>query len=813
MDTATQLPPASRARWITLAALAVIVLAGYLAYRDSFSGPFVWDDISAIPDNPTLRSWSTALHPPVLAGEGGRPLLNLSFALNYAAGGTQVGGYHLVNLLIHLAAACVLFGLVGRTLMRPRLRDRFGRDAPWLALTVALLWVVHPLQTESVTFVSERAESLMGLFYLLTLYSFARALDSPRPGAWLALSVAACWLGALSKEVMATAPLLVLLYDRTFAAGSFGRALRRRGAYYAGLAGIWALLALLMTGTADRGVGFGRGVSPWTYLLTSCRSIILYLKLAFWPHPLVFFYGTAELHGLAEAAPYAAAVAALAAATFAALRWRPAIGFGAAWIFLIVAPTTSFIPIVGQPMAENRFYLPLAGVIALVLLGLHSIAGRRSLALALAVLPLAWLTTNRNRDYGSAVRLWSDTAKKVPADAEVRRNLGLALMATPGRIEEAIAELRMVLRLRPNVQASTELGWALALAPGGLQAGIAEVRAGLRVAPDNALAHDALGMLLTQAGRPEAAIREFEASVRDQPDLAEARNNLANALAADPAKSREAEAEYRTALRIKPYYADAHRGLGALLLREPGRLPEAIAELRTAIALQPDSAAAYTDLGWALANTPGNLERAIAEVRTGLRRDGRDPFAHNTLGMLLQRNGQLAEAKAEFETALRLKPDFAAAHLNLAGALARDPASAGRAESEYRAAVEAQPDYFAAYREWGKALIDRGRYAEAASVYERAVALDPASAVAHDGFGISLARTGRYPEAVAQFRAALRLEPSYSSARLALGLTLAQMNRTAEASAEFRTILANPADPNAPAARRFMALVGRAPAP
>ena len=136
--------------------------------------------------------------------------MNLTLAANYALGGTNVWGYHAFNLAIHVLAALTLYGIVRRTLLRPGLWERFGASAEWVALAVAAVWTVHPLQTESVTYIIQRCESMMGLFYLLTLYSFIRAVESPRPVRWQVVTVAACLLGMGTKEVMATAPLLVL---------------------------------------------------------------------------------------------------------------------------------------------------------------------------------------------------------------------------------------------------------------------------------------------------------------------------------------------------------------------------------------------------------------------------------------------------------------------------------------------------------------------------------------------------------------------------------------------------------------------------
>jgi protein O-mannosyl-transferase len=155
----------------------LVVAAGLLAYHNSFTGPFILDDVLSIPDNPTIRHlWpiSQVLSPPALAGVGGRPVVNLSLAINYAFDGTEVWGYHALNLAIHILAGLTLFGIVRRTLLQPMLRGRFGAVADGLAMATAVIWVVHPLQTEAVTYLSQRAESLMGLFYLLTLYCFIR---------------------------------------------------------------------------------------------------------------------------------------------------------------------------------------------------------------------------------------------------------------------------------------------------------------------------------------------------------------------------------------------------------------------------------------------------------------------------------------------------------------------------------------------------------------------------------------------------------------------------------------------------------------
>ena len=385
---------------------AIIVAATIAAYHNSFSVPFVFDDGPAIVENSTLRHlWPpwTALSPP--HGQGltveGRPLLNFSLALNYAIGGTSSQGYHVVNLIIHALAALTLFGLVRRTLSA--LNSQLSTS---VALATALLWAVHPLQTESVTYVVQRTESLMGLLYLLTLYAFVRG--------WFAVSLAACLLGMATKEVMVSAPLMVLLYDRTFVAGSFRAAWRQRGKFHLGLASTWIVLGLLVLGAGNRGgtIGASAGVTWWQYAMCQSRAVIHYLQLALWPDPLIFDYGP-DFVMLREIAPYALLFGALLALTAFALWRRPALGFLGAWFFVILAPTSSVVGGTRQMLAEHRMYLSLAAVVVLVVLGAHTWLGRRAgwwfAALAVA---LGTTTIRRNHDYRSELALYTDTVAK-----------------------------------------------------------------------------------------------------------------------------------------------------------------------------------------------------------------------------------------------------------------------------------------------------------------------------------------------------------------------------------------------------------------
>jgi protein O-mannosyl-transferase len=376
-----------RARRDGVIAVVALLLAVLTAYANSFSVPFLFDDWFTILHNPKLRQlwpiWD-AFSPPEFSGVGGRPVANLSFVLNYAISGESVRGFHAGNLVVHFAAGLALFGLVRRTLKKiERKRALTGEEnarataASYVALLVAALWTLQPLQTQSVTYVSQRTESLMGLFYFLTLYAFARATEPSAWRGWFVVSVASCFAGMATKEGMATAPVMVLLYDWVFVTGSIRAAWQQRWKIFAAFAASWVLLAMLTRGLSGRGVGFGHGMSPWDYLLIEFRAIVRYFALSIWPSPLVFDYGV----DLAASAGVVLLCAVLVTAfglvsVIALVRWPPW-GFLGVWFWLTLAPTSSVVPLPLQPISENRVYVSSAAVIVALVLAVHASAGRR----------------------------------------------------------------------------------------------------------------------------------------------------------------------------------------------------------------------------------------------------------------------------------------------------------------------------------------------------------------------------------------------------------------------------------------------------
>jgi len=594
--------PREETAWLPL----LVIMAGTTVYLNSFSGVFLFDDTRNILENPTLHTLWPLMR--ILTGSVRlRPVTDFSFALNYVLGGPRPFGFHAANVAIHLLAALTLYGLIRRTLAGGRLGTRSGAAAPWLALAVALLWVIHPLQTASVTYIVQRAESLMGLWYLLMLYSVSRGAASPRPRRWSVIAVTACALGMASKSVMVTAPIAALLFDRACIAGSFRAAWRLRRGLHLGLATTWVIpvaLAALVPPETRQTYGFSMtDVTPLAYALTQPAVIFHYLKLAVWPHPLVLDYAWPLVKDAGQALPALLAVGGLGLATLWAWRRAPALGFLGAAFFLILAPSSSIFPLVDIAF-EHRMYVPLACVITLLVFGawrlghwlIPSAQARRGLAAALlmaVVATLGALTVRRNADYRSEMGMWRDVIAKRPTNPRARAHIG-DLLVREGKLGEAVAAYRAAIRLKP----------------------------------DYAEVYNNLGLALERQGQIADAAIAYAEGIRLRPTYPQMHANLARVLD-QQGKPAEAVAAYLEALRLAPNHAEAHAGVGALLA-EQGKLSEAASHLTEAIRLNPS-----------------------------------DGQAHHNLGVVLTRQGRMSEATAQFEAALRMRPDDAEARRDL----------------------------------------------------------------------------------------------------------------------------------------------------
>lgn len=660
-----------RVRWGAL----IILLAGIAAYSNSFHGPFILDDHAAVVDNPTIRTlWppGQALSPRAgTAAVEGRPIVNLSLAINYAIGGLDVRGYHATNLAIHLLAGLVLFGVLRRTLSRLRAAPsaeaaagvapgpphhgtqadtgrarRHPRRAAWLfqwtasegalsrhataiAFTVALLWTLHPLQTESVTYIVQRAEALGGLTYLFALYAVLRGEDSSHPRWWYLASVAACAIGAGCKEILLTAPLVVLLFDRIFLSSSWRQVLGKSGVFYLGLAASWVILGILKVtqhGVYVEGMPQTEQIrptfdllwqpaallnylrvklwadvtcTPWTYLITQPGVILHYLRLALWPDQLCLSYNWPFAPNLAAVWPQAAALTALLALTAWALLRHPRWGFLGFWFFIILTPSSSILPIQDAAF-EHRLYLPLAAVLLAIVIPVALLAAphpraRRALAIlaAAAALALGTRTYLRNHDYRSAVAIWGNVLRQRPDNPAALHGRGAAY-ANLGQYDLALQDLHALLALEPG----------------------------------NADAHASLADVFLHLGDPDAALRHFAEAVR-----------------------------------IRPGTFNAQVGLANLLLMD-GQIDAALERARIAAQMRPDRPEGHSALGIALC-TQGRIAEGLPHLQEAARLNPRNAETRNNLGRAFALLGRLPEAEAELAEAVRLKPGYADAIRNL----------------------------------------------------------------------------------------------------------------------------------------------------
>lgn len=660
-------------RWLPL----LLVVAGAVVYLNSFDGVFLMDDDTYIVQNERIRQlWSPG---ELLSGR--RPLVDLTLALNFARHGFEVSEYHAVNLLVHVLAAMTLYGVVRRTAVQRVLPEEGERSAAWLALAVALIWLVHPLLTQSVTYIIQRSESLMGLFYLLTLYCVIRGDQARHSAGWYGAAVGCCALGAASKAVIVTAPLIVLLYDRRFMAPSWGELVRRRWGLYLGLA-IAAVGVLLATGVAwgvlnpefrpQTNVGFGyKGVTPWEYLKTQPGVILRYLRLSVWPDPLCFHYEWPVAEGWAFLLPFLA-VLALIGGTVVALFRVPWLGFTLAWTLVILIPTSSFIPI--RDLAfEHRMYLSLAGVVVVfvgsghaLLLFLSQQAGvwfsLRRLVAVIAVVGIAMVlglqTIHRNATYHSTFAMWSDVAEQRPKNFLAQCALGKAYRDQDNN-EMAIAHYRESLRLKPDYDR----------------------------------AHYNLGLTLYAEGEKSEAIEHYQKANELNPEWVQPLYSLGVAFD-ERGDAEQARAYYAEAVRVDPRHAKAHTNLGTQLYRVD-RIDEAIEVLLRARELDPGDPLAHYNLGLAF-HRKGRVDEAIASFEVALRLNAGNKqlamAAQQNLGNALMGQGRLEEAKRAYQAAIRAEPNYHAAHYRL-GVVFAQQGEAKQAEIQFRLALQLKPDY------------------------------------------------------------------------------------------------------------------------
>ncbi len=638
----------------------ILVAAAILAYANSFSAPFILDDSRVITGNPNIHTlwppWK-AIYVPT------RWVADLSFAVNLAVSGFTPADFRMTNILAHILAGLFLYGIVRRTLRLPRFGNRFEQSADGLAFATALLWTVHPLQTGCVTYIAQRIEALMGLFFLAALYCFTRSVTSPHPRRWANATIALVAVGMGTKEVMATAPVMIFVYDGLLVSPSWAEALRRRWKLHLALfltIGIFALLFLVGLGMAvEQNVTLlGRTVSPWRYLLTQTEVITHYLRLSFVPTQLCLSYRWPIATGLAQVWPTACFISALGLTTLAGLIMRKAWSFPLVWFFVILAPTSSILPIADAAF-DHRMYLPVAGILALVLIAGYSgvqhlspLRGRPQIMIAACLIPVlatvvwfASLTATRNRDYLSEETMWLDVVKKRPSSCRGYVALS-AVLIRQGQDVDAIHFLNKALTLMPDLstQSRIAIGRHQELDP---------------TVPilEYATAHSLLGAAYLNSGNTNESISHLRESLRVDPTRPTPYLNMGR-IAMAQKKYPEALSWLKCAHAYRPADQDTLCVMASVYAIQEN-WPKAIEHFETVLKLNPTVGFARAQLAWMLATCPDagfrNGQRAV-ELALPLisMTHGSSARAQDILAAAYAEAGKYDQAILHAETAMQL---------------------------------------------------------------------------------------------------------------------------------------------------------------
>ncbi len=663
------LPSSWRHDWLFGFLLVAVTL---IACQPLWHAGFIWDDDVYLTGNPLLtapdglrRIWFLHDSPSQYF-----PLTYTTFYMERALWGLNPTGYHLVNLLLHAANAL----LVWRVLTRLRV------PGAWLA---AAIFALHPVQVESVAWITERKNVLMGFFFLLTLWSWIKFIDHqnqrPLRFYFLALVFYALALSAKTTACTLSAALLLILWLKKMPIN------RRRLAQVAPFVAMGIGMGLLTVwwerhhqGTEGKLFAIG----PVERVLIASRALWFYAGKLLWPAHLTFSYPRWTISASdPRAYGWVLATAALGAVIWRARRWvGRSVEVAAVFFAATLSPVLGFIMLytfLYSFVADHYQYLACIGPIALAATGIKIGLGRvaagkpfleRVLCMAL-LMTLGTLTWKQCGMYANAETLWQTTLRLNPDSWMAHDNLGDSFFQQ-GQLDSAIAQFQKAVEIKPDDEvAHDDLGNCF-LQQGRLDEAITQYQKALAIKPDFALAHNCLGVVFLQQGRTDEAMAQFQKAVDIKPDFAEAHNDLGNSFF-QQGRMDEAIAQYQKAVGIKPDFAKAHDNLGLALLKK-GKVGEAIARFQKALQLEPSDAMVQNNLAWLLATSPqaslrnGNKAVELARQANALT-GGTNPLNLGTLAAALAETGRFSEAVETAQHALRLAN--AQANTNLAGQL------------------------------------------------------------------------------------------------------------------------------------------------
>ena len=729
-----------------LLVMAILACLAILLYFNSFKVPWQFDDRPNIVDNPgvhlhTLSSERLLRIITSSYSESLRFFSYFTFALNFYLGELNVFGYHLVNLLIHITTGVLVFWFILLTLSLPSQKERYGSVAFKVAFLTSLLFIAHPVQTQSVTYIVQRMTSLAAMFYLLSMILYVRGRLSS--GKEQIIFYGGTGLSGLlsffSKENAFALPLFIALYEILFFRQWERRSLRRPilkiSLILVGLGIIgWVLLGGRVIHVIEEGYRY-RDFSMSERVLTQFRVVLHYLSLLIYPHPsrlnLDHYFPVSKslFVPLTTFFSLVAVLLCIGVGIWKRKKW-PVFSFFVFWYFGNLVIESSIFPL--EMVFEHRLYLPSLGPILLFSLLLVDAWDRwvpartlrreaifAGILLALIV-PLSWATVERNSVWRSEYGLWRDVVEKSPQKGRPHYNLGYFYF-TDGQVAKARQEFELALKLDPQLAPAYlnlgviyynqgELDKALPLFKGALAANpryaqahaylgeisdrkgetresLADFKKALEIDPDNVTALHRMGLAYLKNGDPEKAVGAFKKILATHPGHVEAQVNLAEAYLRK-GDADQALLEIRKAIALNADDGDALTLLGIILLQR-GSFDEAVSAFLRALRMNPNHSAAMTNLGVAY-RYKGMNDEAIVQFKKALSLNPKDEEAHTHLGKAYLAKGNVNEAVIENERALKINPSSIAARLNLGEAYFQK-GGLDQAISEWKKALEVNP--------------------------------------------------------------------------------------------------------------------------
>jgi tetratricopeptide (TPR) repeat protein len=674
--------------------------------------------------------------------------------------------------MIHIFTGIFLYFLVKTLLSIPLLHPRDERHV-WIPFFTVLIWAVHPIQTQSVTYIVQRMNSLSAMFYVLSLLLYIKARLST--GTWkmwpfYSGCIFAGLLSVGSKEITATLPFFIFLFEWYFFQDLSRAWLKKRLFPIVGILILLAILILIFLGSHPfEKILSGYQAFDFTLtqrVLTEFRVVIYYINLLVFPYPSRlnldwdFPLSYSMTDPVTTLLSFLAVAGLIGLAVYLAKR-KPLFSFCILWFLGNLVIESSVIAL--DIIFEHRTYLPSMLMILMFVMLVYRLKGPKWLGIGvlctITLIFSSW-TYERNHIWRDEITLWRDCVIKSPQKARPHYNLGTSLSAD-GKKSEAINHYLEAIRIKPNyAEAYGNLGVDL-MNQGQTHEAIFRYREALRINPVYVKAHHNLGFALLSLSELEEAIVHFREALRIDPDYANAHRNLGIALIRQ-SKHNDAMPHFTEALRLNPEDSKSHNNLGAALYRQ-GKFNEALYHYREALRIDPDFEEAHINIGVTLSKT-GKPNMAVKHYSALLRSKPDNAEGHYKLGAVLYEQGRFEEASGHYLEALRIRPDFEEVHYNL-GTMLYGQGKTQEAIGHYSEALRIKPDFAEAHNNLGIALYGVGKNTDALDHYMAALRIKPDYAEAHNNLGVALAGFGKMEKAASHFVEALRIKPDYAEAR------------------------------------------------